>query len=160
MGGYMWDKMLGQKSFPIQKIYARLGFVLSHVTDFCSEKICGTKLKVPLVQLSPWISQDKLGQTYSKSAHHDRFCPATKFRQSLSRTSILCPTCNRPIRERKTNAELRKSLGIKQILSTCWGRNKPHLTNNSRQEGVPYRWPGHLARLCTLHCSSASPPAL
>ena len=24
--------------------------------------------------------------------------------------------------------------------STCWGRNKPHSTNNSRQEGLPYHW--------------------
>ena len=28
----------------------------------------------------------------------------------------------------------------RQCPSTCWGRNKPHSTNNSRQEGIPYRW--------------------
>ena len=24
--------------------------------------------------------------------------------------------------------------------STCWSRNKQHSMNNSRQEGIPYRW--------------------
>ena len=57
-GDYMWDKMPGQKSFPIQKIYARSGFVLSHVTDFCSEKICGTVQSAAC----PALPLDKPGQ--------------------------------------------------------------------------------------------------
>ena len=70
--GYMQNKLPGQVISYSKNLRSIRFCPVSHVTDLCSEKICGTKFKVPFVQLSPWTSQDKLGQTYSKSAHHDQ----------------------------------------------------------------------------------------